>query len=225
MAERPGERRRFIITGTIDSLLEQIDGLTDAGSTAIRRVWEGEWAQATGSVIQVTANPENIAVSILLENRHQLFLIFDKTSIRAVRLCKNDRITVQGRIQSLLGGGFSLTDCEIISITSAAELLLEEVKARAAEPKESVSSTDPPAPTTSASEKPRLPDAALSLWHAAFKKAYPNGSQSLAEKSAIGAFPDHHVARSRIRELFPNSPRGRPKKNNDLDNSPESDGE
>jgi hypothetical protein len=74
-------------------------------------------------------------------------------------------------------------------------------------------------------DKPTLPDAALKLWHQAFLKAYPHGSKALAEQSAIGAFPNHHVARSRVRELFPDAQRGRPKKNNGLENSPENDGE
>lgn len=55
----------------------------------------------------------------------------------------------------------------------------------------------------------------LNEWHALFQKAYPNGTKSLAEKSAQGMFPNHSVDRQAVRELFPNARRGRPPKTED----------
>lgn len=60
---------------------------------------------------------------------------------------------------------------------------------------------------------PRLPQGFLEEWHRLFKAAYPEGTVTLAQKSVEGMFPNHHVARSRTRDLFPNAQRGRPRKN------------
>lgn len=72
---------------------------------------------------------------------------------------------------------------------------------------------------------PRLPEEHLRKWHALFIAAHPDGTVTLAQRSVEGMFPNHHIARDRIRELFPDARRGRPKKNNDVGNSRKSDGE
>lgn len=62
---------------------------------------------------------------------------------------------------------------------------------------------------------PRLSDPMLAEWHALFLKAYPNGNATQAIQSVNGMFPRHHIARNRIRELFPDIPIGRPRESKD----------
>jgi hypothetical protein len=134
MAEGSNGKRLFIEGGSLDSLLGLISGLTDAQSSLIVQARTGEWAQVTGSVINVSSNPDNVAVSIHLEGRHDVFMIFEKRSIEAMVLCKNDEITVQGQIAAHMGG-ISLTNCEIITHKTGLELLVRQLEAEAAEPK------------------------------------------------------------------------------------------
>ena len=61
---------------------------------------------------------------------------------------------------------------------------------------------------------PPLPDGLLKKWHELFVMAYPKGTITLAQTSIEGMFPKHWVSRKRLRELFPDAQRGRPKENN-----------
>ena len=146
--------------------------------------------------------------------------MFDEGEESPLKLNKTDGLVVQGQIMRVSGRSLPLEHCEILQVVPHEELVPEAQKLAGESPKPADKRE-----TSPSSEKPRLPDGALKLWFQAFKIAYPHGSQMLAEKSAAAAFPNHHVARKRIREFFPDSPRGRPKQINDLDNSPKNDGE
>lgn len=215
-----GPRRRFVDGGTLDTLLARIDGLTSVQSEPIILAESGKWAQATGSVINASRNQDSVNVSILIQRSghadHQLFLMFDRDNAGALILAKEDIVTVQGKISGPLFGDISLRECEIISHSSAADLRLKGLLAALSEVPdafvEESHGQNSRSQSTSSDALPPLSEAALQAWYQAFKVAYPTGSKELAEKSATGAFPNHHVARSRVRELFPNVRRGRPKK-------------
>lgn len=61
-------------------------------------------------------------------------------------------------------------------------------------------------------KRPDVSQAQLEAWHRGFIAQHPNGSKKLAEKLAVDSFPDHNVARQRVRDLFPDRTMGRPRK-------------
>lgn len=211
--------RVYVEGETAKTLAAKLEGLTGAQGEMLLAKHEGEWLEASGIVIDVTKNEikgMGPSLSLHIGGYSGIYCMFDEGDESPFELNKHDGATVQGQIMRMSVRNVPLQHCRIVQVVPR-----DQLKALASdEPETANLETEPPAQ----SDKPRLPDAALELWFQAFKLAYPKGSQMLAEKSAVAAFPDHHVARSRIRELIPNSPRGRPKKNNGLDNSPESDG-
>jgi hypothetical protein len=128
MGEGSNQTRRFIEGGNLDQLLEVIDRMTNAQSSSIVASHKGDWAQTTGTIIDVSENPDNVAISILLKSRRDLFLTFAKGSIDTIFLHKDDELTVQGQIATYLG--LSLIHCEIIAHATASELTLREIEAR-----------------------------------------------------------------------------------------------
>jgi hypothetical protein len=61
----------------------------------------------------------------------------------------------------------------------------------------------------------RLSDSLFADWHALFLRAYPNGNATQAWRSVNEMFPKHHIARTRVRELFDDVPVGRPRESKD----------
>jgi hypothetical protein len=211
------EERFFIDGETATSLLTKLQPLTDVRANAVMETeYLGKWIQANGIVVDVSKYTWGVTVSLDLGNLLMAFLEFAPDATKPLELSKGDLVAVQGKIRGrTLIGALDLADCDLIRAVPR-----EEAEALADKQFE-----ERPLPRPGVDEKPPLSDAALRAWLAAFKIAYPNGTQTLAEKSAAGAFPNHSISRSRIRELFPNSPRGRPKQNKGLHNPPESDGE
>lgn len=59
---------------------------------------------------------------------------------------------------------------------------------------------------------PPLRDELLREWLTLFHRAYPAGSKQIAERSALGMFPEHSVDRQKVRDLIGDTGRGRPRK-------------
>jgi hypothetical protein len=221
--------RVFVQQETALSLIERAYNFTDAQAERFSEQYREQWLHVTGSVVNVSVNTGadslvTLKLGDLIYQAASLYITGDRQTLEALN--KGDRVTALGRVFFVSSRGISLAQCEIVSVVDA-----DIVRAAEGDLRDYVPETDSGTPRAlltaeaTSESKPRLPNAALELWHKAFLKAYPSGTVTLAIKSAMGAFPDHHVARKRIRELFPNAPRGRPKKNNDLANSPESDSE
>lgn len=207
--------RIFAEGQTLRSLMDDFKDRTDAQAQAIVRKYVGQWLEVSGVVIDVSVNENFDSLVSILTGPHEGCSLFFSDPDKLLEINKGDGIKVCGQIYSAASHSLSLMKCELIAIIPKTELEHDETS----NDRPDTESREPP------TDKPRLSIAALRAWHEAFKIAYPNGSKDLAEKSAVGAFPNHHVSRSRVRELFPHAQRGRPKKNNDLEKSPESDGE
>jgi hypothetical protein len=220
------EDRQFVDVETIGLLTKRLADLTDAQARTAMAPHVAKWLEVSGIVVNVTLNQPQFdtLVSIVCSKPQTVLpLFFPREDQRPLELNKGDGIVVHGQITDFTSAaGIGLENCEVVRVIPRAELE-RDAQARAAEeegPGE-LAELGADAPK----DRPRLPDAALRAWFEAFRIAYPTGSVTLAEKSAVAAFPQHHVARKRIHELFPNAPRGRPKKNNELANPPKSNGE
>jgi len=182
--------------------------------------YQGKWMQVIGVIANMTENRESVAVSIFDGVTTAITTLWFEGQADKLELAnQGDILVANGKIAQIRLLGINLENCELIKIAPGAPLIAKtDVKPPSSEQLEIPAHRDERA-------KPPISDAALKAWHSAFLLAYPAGSKSLAEKSAQSAFPEHHVARERVRELFPDAARGRPRKNIDLRISRENDGD
>jgi hypothetical protein len=195
---------------TAESLVLRCGKLTDIQALRAMEIYIGKWIHIAGYIVNLSPFLQGVSVSVM-QSSGALWTtwLYFKRDIERLEIANvGEMLIAQGEIQSISRQGLGLINCELRDIR-----VPEQPIALFAEP-EAIPLVlgDAASNAIDARSLPRLPEAALKAWHAAFLIAYPNGSKALAEKSASGAFPDHHVARERVRELFPDTPRGRPKK-------------
>ena len=175
---------------TPDTIFDAFVGTTEVQGEAATAQYSWQWIKVSGPVMDVSSHFDRFNVGVYVGDNRQISLEFPDTHEEVKALARGEIVEVQGRIDGIASWILMLKECELLSRRPAPPPMLPEL------------------PTN----RPSLPVAALKAWHRAFLLAYPTGSKELAEKSAIAAFPDHHVARQRVRDLFPDATMGRPKK-------------